>query len=175
MVAVRTCELAEATSYDIRDRTERRPQGDAKGFLARCDEAPESAGFGARFISNAPDAQPGMKVRLIRLQKRSDLNGVEGILGARGSDSRWQFTHGARSISIKAENFELVAKSKNTLYAEFMDSAEKFEYHNEVVSSHVFDQIWRRANDDGGIEGLFDTIFADEQQFDNIYQAFVQR
>ena len=55
-----------------------------------------------------------------------------------------------------------------------MRSSEQFEYYNDVANSYVFDQIWKHANKDRGIEGLFDIICADEQQFDNIYQAFVQ-
>ena len=127
-------------------------------------------------LSDAPpEAQPGKKVRLIRLQKKSELNGVEGVLGAKGFDTIWQFIFGTRSISVKADNFETVTRSKNTLHDEFMRASIQFEYHNEVVNSHVFDQVWKHANKDGGIEGLFDTILADEQQFDIIYQAFVQR
>ena len=122
-----------------------------------------------------PDAPlPGKRVRLIRLQNKSELNGVEGVLGAKGSDTRWQFTYGTRSISIKVDNFETVTRSKDKLHDEFMRASIQFEYNNEVVNSYVFDQIWKHANKDGGIEGLFDTIVADEHQFDNIYQAFVQ-
>ena len=55
-----------------------------------------------------------------------------------------------------------------------MRASIQFEYNNEVVNSYVFDQIWKHANKDGYIEGLIDIIFADEHQFDNIYQAFVQ-
>ena len=69
----------------------------------------------------------------------------------------------------------MVARPKNTLHSEFMHAAERFEYHNEVVNAYVFDQIWKHANRDGHIEGLCEIMFADEQQFDNIYQAFVQR
>ena len=107
-------------------------------------------------------------------KKKSELNGVEGVLGAKGSDTRWQFIFGTRSISVKADNFETVTRSKNTMHDEFMRASIQFEYNNEVVNAYVFDQIWKHANKDGGIEGLFDTIVADEHQFDNIYQAFVQ-
>ena len=55
-----------------------------------------------------------------------------------------------------------------------MRASIQFEYNNEVVNSYVFDQIWKHANKDGDIEGLFDIICGDEQQFDHIYQAFVQ-
>ena len=99
---------------------------------------------------------------------------MEGVLGAKGSDTRWQFTYGTRSISIKVDNFETVTRSKDKLHDEFMRASIQFEYNNEVVNSYVFDQIWTHANKDGDIEGLFDSVFADEQQFDNIYQVFVQ-
>ena len=99
---------------------------------------------------------------------------MEGVLGAKGSDSRWQFTDGTRSISIKADNFEIVTRPNHTLHDGFMRSSDQFEYYNAVANSYVSDQIWKHANKDGGIEGLFDIICADEQQFDNIYQAFVQ-
>ena len=99
---------------------------------------------------------------------------MEGVLGAKGSDSRWQFTYGTRSISIKADNFELITRPKNKRHDDFMRSSEQLEYYNAAANSYVFDQIWKHANKDGGIEGLFEIVCADEQQFANIYQAFVQ-
>lgn len=116
----------------------------------------------------------GQHVRLIRLQSNRSHNGLEGMLGNFDAASeRWQFCTSSKTIRVKPTNIEVVSKSRSRLYADSLQAAHAFQYHNEFKSGTVFDRIWDRGNEAGGIEQLIDTICSDEEYFDQLYTAML--
>jgi len=111
----------------------------------------------------------GASVRIIRLQNKRELNGVEGTLGTPNGNSRWQVIFGTKSVSVKGDNIEPVGTPKPTLLSEFIQAGKRFQYNLQPPLEHVFNTLWDGFVQTGGVEEEFKDICTNEDRFDCHY------
>ena len=78
-------------------------------------------------------------------------------------------------VQVKLINLEPFRLAQSELLAAFPRAAERYHYHDDIVSRRVFDFIWQWTSTEyGDIEGLIESISSDERQFGAMCKMFVR-